>query len=106
MHYRERVQNIFLRAKATVGEYNQAVEYFDSRGGAHFTRPNRRDLEEIRRTPQTAEERKRSLDYIRQAPEMQRLPMTDQPSVMKKTTSRTMTTLQRLRIREHQEAQA
>eukprot|EP00971_Amphidinium_carterae_P323734 6433722-Amphidinium_carterae.1 len=28
-HYRERVQNIFLRAGATVGEYNQAVEYFD-----------------------------------------------------------------------------
>eukprot|EP00971_Amphidinium_carterae_P025305 499629-Amphidinium_carterae.1 len=24
-HYRERVQNIFLRAGATVGEYNQAV---------------------------------------------------------------------------------
>eukprot|EP00971_Amphidinium_carterae_P109569 2169530-Amphidinium_carterae.1 len=51
-HYRKRVQNIFQRAGATVEEYNQAVDYFDSRGGAHFNRlklsPNRRDLHEIR----------------------------------------------------------
>eukprot|EP00971_Amphidinium_carterae_P087786 1736995-Amphidinium_carterae.1 len=46
-HYRERLQNIFLRAGATIEDYNEAVDYFDRRGGAHFNRPNRRDLQEI-----------------------------------------------------------
>eukprot|EP00971_Amphidinium_carterae_P207699 4121237-Amphidinium_carterae.1 len=81
-HYRERVQNIFLRAGATIAEYNKAVEYFDDRGGTHFTRPNRRNLDEIRST-QSAEERKRQLDYIQQLPEMQRLPRGDQQPIIR-----------------------
>eukprot|EP00971_Amphidinium_carterae_P154125 3056654-Amphidinium_carterae.1 len=73
-HYRERVQNIFQRAGATPEEYHQTVKYFDNRGGAHFNRPNRRDLHEIRSTLQTEEERGRSLNYIRGLPEMEHLP--------------------------------
>eukprot|EP00971_Amphidinium_carterae_P293756 5832004-Amphidinium_carterae.1 len=54
-HYRERLHYILQRAGATLNDYNQAIEYFDKRGGAHFNRPNRRDLQEIRAT-QTTEE--------------------------------------------------
>eukprot|EP00971_Amphidinium_carterae_P170252 3373278-Amphidinium_carterae.1 len=83
-HYRERVSNIFKLAGATVGGCRRIVEYFDNRGGAHFTRPNRRNLDEIRRTPQTAEERKRQLDYIRQLPEMAPLPkLTTEPTLVR-----------------------
>eukprot|EP00971_Amphidinium_carterae_P214715 4260800-Amphidinium_carterae.1 len=60
-HYRERFQHIFQRAGCTVEDYNQTLDYFDKRGRAHFNRPNRRDLQEIRPTPQTTEERERNL---------------------------------------------
>eukprot|EP00971_Amphidinium_carterae_P209120 4148563-Amphidinium_carterae.1 len=69
-HYRGRVQDIFRRAGATPEEYYQAMDYFDNRGGAHFNRPNRRDLHEMRITPQTEEERERSLHFIRGLPEI------------------------------------
>eukprot|EP00971_Amphidinium_carterae_P263468 5227139-Amphidinium_carterae.1 len=83
-YYRERVQNISKLAGATVEEYNQTVEYFDNRGGSHFARPNRRNLDEIRRTPQAAEERKKHLDYIRQLPEMAPLPkITTEPTLVR-----------------------
>eukprot|EP00971_Amphidinium_carterae_P223286 4430555-Amphidinium_carterae.1 len=80
-HYRDRLQYIFQRAGASIEDYNQAVEYFDKRGGAHFSRPNGRDLHEIRAT-QTAEERERALQYIRELPEMQ--PRHKTPSIAEK----------------------
>eukprot|EP00971_Amphidinium_carterae_P137014 2715190-Amphidinium_carterae.1 len=51
-HYRDRVRDIFRRAEARTEDYNNAVDYFDDRGGTHFARPNRRTLEEIRRSQQ------------------------------------------------------
>eukprot|EP00971_Amphidinium_carterae_P260849 5174835-Amphidinium_carterae.1 len=72
--YRERVRDIFQQAGATIEDYNKALEYFDERGGTHFTHPNRRSIEEIRKTQ--AEDKKRSLDDIK--PEMQRQQRGDQ----------------------------
>eukprot|EP00971_Amphidinium_carterae_P145250 2878253-Amphidinium_carterae.1 len=59
-HYRARLRDIFQRAGATVQDYNNAVDYFDERGGTHFNKPNVRSLDEIRRSQ--AEEKKRSFD--------------------------------------------
>eukprot|EP00971_Amphidinium_carterae_P013343 263053-Amphidinium_carterae.1 len=56
-HYRPRVRDIFQRAGAKVQDYNNAVEYFDARGGTHFYKPNTRNLDEIRRSHE--EDRKR-----------------------------------------------
>eukprot|EP00971_Amphidinium_carterae_P080601 1594771-Amphidinium_carterae.1 len=63
-HYRPRVRDIFQRAGARVEDYNNAVDYFDDRGGTHFHKPNVRGLDEIRRSQQ--EDRKRNFDDFKQ----------------------------------------
>eukprot|EP00971_Amphidinium_carterae_P142447 2821676-Amphidinium_carterae.1 len=70
-HYGERLRNIFQRARATMEEYNAVLAYFDKKGTTHFTKPNRRDLQAILSTTQTAEDRERGLQRISQLPEMQ-----------------------------------
>eukprot|EP00971_Amphidinium_carterae_P067856 1343320-Amphidinium_carterae.1 len=93
-HYRPRVRDIFQRAGARVEDYNNAVYYFDDRGGTHFHKPNIRSIDEIRRSQE--EDRKRHFDDFKQ----------EKQPILSRKRSRTLstrTTFQIRHTREHQE---